>query len=60
MGRFRLRRFRESEVRKRFALILGGKMIGLVSIIGLMKGLGLFPVIPQGRRPLRLRRSPTT
>ena len=51
MGRFRLRRFRENEVRKRFALILGGKMIGLVSIIGLMKGLGLFAGDPAGAAP---------
>ena len=51
MGRFRLRRFRENEVRKRFALILGGKMIGLVSIIGVMKGLGLFAGDPAGAAP---------
>src|SRR6187200_451285 len=51
MGRFRLRRFREGDVQKRFALILGGKMIGLVSIIGLMKGLGLFLGDPAGAAP---------
>src|SRR4051794_28988867 len=47
----RLRRFKELEVRKRFALILGGKMIGLVSILGLMKAGGMLFGDPAGAAP---------
>src|SRR3954453_19865659 len=47
----RLRRFKELEVRKRFALILGGKMIGLVSIHGLMKAGGMLFGDPAGAAP---------
>src|SRR3954453_22935658 len=47
----RLRRFKELEVRKRFALLLGGKMIGLVSIHGLMKAGGMLFGDPAGAAP---------
>src|SRR3954468_2866650 len=33
-----LRRFKEQEVRKRFAILLGGKMLGITAILGAMKG----------------------
>src|SRR5258707_11619803 len=37
-----LRRFKEKDVRKKFALILGGKMLGIASLLALMKGFAFF------------------
>src|SRR4051794_14450065 len=37
-----LRRFKETDVRKRFALILGGKMLGILSLLAVIKGFVFF------------------
>ncbi len=42
MIRSRLQRFRDPEVRKNFGVILAGKMLGILAILGLMKGLAFF------------------
>ena len=38
----RLRRFREQEVRRRFGVLLGGKMLGIVALLGVIKGFAWF------------------
>jgi Amt family ammonium transporter len=38
MRRFRLSRFKEFEIRRLFLILLGGKMAGVASVLGLMKG----------------------
>ena len=46
-----LRRFREKDVRKQFAIILGGKMLGVASLLALMKGFAFFFETAAGATP---------
>ncbi|MCU1351428.1 MAG: ammonium transporter [Acidimicrobiales bacterium] len=38
MKRLSVKRFRERDVRKRFAILLGGKMVGITAVLAAMKG----------------------
>src|SRR3954468_5786644 len=48
-----LRRFKEQEVRKRFAILLGGKMLGITAILGAIKGFGWFFETAASASPLQ-------
>src|SRR5690349_17773280 len=47
-----LRRFKEKEVRKQLAVILGGKMLGIVALLGVIKGFAFFLDTAAGATPL--------
>src|SRR4029079_5593378 len=42
MRQYSLRRFGDADVRRKFVLILGGKMLGIASLLALMKAFALF------------------
>jgi len=48
-----LKRFREKDVRKQFAVILGGKMLGIASLLAVMKGFAFFFETAAGAAPLQ-------
>src|ERR1700716_3659674 len=48
-----LKRFREKDVRHRFAVILGGKMLGIASLLAVMKGFAFFFESAAGATPLQ-------
>jgi Amt family ammonium transporter len=52
MMRQRLQRLRLPEVRRLWAVLLGGKMLGIVSVLGLMKGFAWFFDTAAGASPL--------
>ena len=47
-----LRRFKEKEVRKQLAVIFGGKMLGIVALLGVIKGFSFFLETAAGASPL--------
>ena len=49
----RLHRFKERETRKRFGVILAGKMIGVLGMLGAMWAFGFFLDTPAGAAPLQ-------
>src|SRR4051794_14733369 len=48
-----LRRFKEQDVRKRFAVILGGKMLGIAGVLGAIKGFSFFLETAAGASPVQ-------
>ena len=50
--RTKLRRLRERDTRRLVTVILGGKMLGIISLLGLMKGFGWFFETAAGAAPL--------
>jgi len=48
-----LRRFKEKDVRKQFAIILGGKMLGIASLLAIIKGFAFFFENAAGASPLQ-------
>ncbi len=48
-----LKRFREKDVRTRFAVILGGKMLGIATVLAAMKGFAILFEAPAGAAPLQ-------
>ncbi len=50
--RTKLGNFRQKETRRIFALILGGKMVGIISILAAMKGFGMLFESAAGASPL--------
>ena len=53
MRKYSLRRFADSDVRRKFVLILGGKMLGIAALLGVMKGFAFFFENAAGATPLR-------
>jgi Amt family ammonium transporter len=53
MTRTRLQRLREHKTRRLFATILAGKMLGIVAILGAMKGFAFFFESAAGATPLQ-------
>lgn len=49
----RLRRFKEKDTRKLFAILLSGKMLGIASVLGLMKGAAWLVGDPAGASTLQ-------
>jgi Amt family ammonium transporter len=52
MIRTRLQRLEDRDTRRLFAVILGGKMLGVVTLLGLMKGFAWYFDAPVGAAPL--------
>src|SRR3954449_187778 len=52
MRQLSLRRFKEADVRKRFVMILSGKMLGIASLLALMKGFTFFFENAAGATPM--------
>jgi Amt family ammonium transporter len=52
MIRSRLQRLKRKETRKLFAVVLGGKMLGILAVLGFMKGFAWFFENPAGASPL--------
>jgi Amt family ammonium transporter len=48
-----LRRFKEREVRKLFVTLLGGKMLGIASVLAAMKGFAFFFESAAGATPMQ-------
>ena len=48
-----LRRFKEKDVRKQFAIILGGKMLGIASLLAIIKTFSFFLENAAGAAPLQ-------
>ena len=48
-----LKRFKEREVRKQFAILLGGKMLGIASVLAAIKGFAWFFETAAGATPLQ-------
>src|SRR4051812_21848395 len=53
MSNTRLRRFREREVRRRFGVLLGGKMLGIATLLGVIKGFAWMFDAAAGASPLQ-------